>query len=101
MSMKAVDPVTLEIVKNALCSIADEMALVILRTAYSPIVRDSMDFSTAVFDRNGRTIAQGLTLAVHLGAFPDAMRKVVSEHGESMRPGDIFIMNDPYTGGGM
>lgn len=99
--MKAVDPVTLEIVKNALCSIADEMALVILRTAYSPIVRDSMDFSTAVFDRNGRTIAQGLTLAVHLGAFPDAMRKVVSEHGESMRPGDIFIMNDPYTGGGM
>ncbi|HEY0685639.1 MAG TPA: hydantoinase B/oxoprolinase family protein [Steroidobacter sp.] len=102
MNMKEnVDPVTLEIVKNALGSIADEMALVILRTAYSPIVRDSMDFSTAVFDRNGRTVAQGLTLAVHLGAFPDAMRKIVSEHGESMRPGDMFLMNDPYSGGGM
>lgn len=96
-----VDPVTLEIVKNALGSIADEMALVILRTAYSLIVRDSMDFSTAVFDRDGRTIAQGLALAVHLGAFPHAMRKVMAEHGESMRPGDMFIMNDPYNGGGM
>lgn len=63
------DAITLEIVKNALSSIADEMALVVLRIAYSPIVRDSMDFSTAVFDRDGRATAQGLTLPILIGAF--------------------------------
>jgi N-methylhydantoinase B len=98
---QAIDSASLEIVKNALSSIADEMALVLLRTAYSPIVRDSMDFSTAVFDNQGRTIAQGLTLAIHLGAFPDAMGKLIREQGPSLAPGDMFIMNDPYVGGGM
>ncbi|WP_144113235.1 hydantoinase B/oxoprolinase family protein [Paraburkholderia sp. BCC1886] len=95
------DAITLEIVKNALGSIADEMALVVLRTAYSPIVRDSMDFSTAVFDRAGRVIAQGLTLPIHLGAFPAAMNNVIERFGASGKPGDIYIMNDPYTSGGM
>jgi N-methylhydantoinase B len=95
------DAITLEIVKNALGSIADEMALVVLRTAYSPIVRDSMDFSTAVFDRAGRVIAQGLTLPIHLGAFPAAMNHVVRRFGTTGKQGDIYIMNDPYTSGGM
>lgn len=97
----SLDPVTLEIVKNALSSIADEMALVVLRTAYSPIVRDSMDYSTAVCDRNGRAIAQGLTLPIHLGSFPAAMQMLIEKHGETMQPGDAFIMNDPYLAGGM
>ncbi|KVS61699.1 hydantoinase B/oxoprolinase family protein [Burkholderia cepacia] len=95
------DAITLEIVKNALGSIADEMALVVLRSAYSPIVRDSMDFSTAVFDREGRVIAQGLTLPIHLGAFPAAMRNVVNRYRDAGKPGDVYIMNDPYTSGGM
>lgn len=96
-----IDPASLEILKNALGSIADEMALVVLRTAYSPIVRDSMDYSTAVFDGQGRAIAQGLTLAIHLGAFPDAMRQVMREQASTARPGDMFILNDPYVAGGM
>jgi len=95
------DPATLEIIKNALSSVADEMALVILRTAYSPIVRDSMDYSTAVFDKEGRTIAQGLTLAIHLGAFPHAMRRVMATQARDAKPGDLFILNDPYVAGGM
>lgn len=97
----SIDAASLEILKNALSSIADEMALVVMRTAYSPIVRDSMDFSTAVFDYDGNTIAQGLTLAIHLGACADVMRKLVAEHGSTMREGDMFILNDPYTSGGM
>ncbi|HSV50515.1 MAG TPA: hydantoinase B/oxoprolinase family protein [Burkholderiaceae bacterium] len=96
-----IDPASLEILKNALGSIADEMALVVLRTAYSPIVRDSMDYSTAVFDGQGRAIAQGLTLAIHLGAFPDAMRQLMREQAATTRPGDMFILNDPYVAGGM
>ena len=53
------DPITLDVIQNALGSIADELALVIMRSAYSNIIRDSMDYSTAVCDREGRTIAQG------------------------------------------
>jgi len=72
------DPITLEIVKNALEALADEMALVVLRCAYSPIVRDSMDYSTAICDRLGRVIAQGLTN-------PDPSRLVSPGHGASAR----------------
>ncbi|HTZ38312.1 MAG TPA: hydantoinase B/oxoprolinase family protein [Stellaceae bacterium] len=95
------DPITLEIVQNALSTIADELALVIMRSAYSNIVRDAMDYSTAVCDHAGRTVAQGLTSPVHLGSFPDAMRRLVELHGGTMAPGDIFIFNDPYGSGGM
>ena len=96
-----IDPITLEVIKNALSTIADEMALVVMRTAYSKILRDSMDYSTAVCDRNGCSVAQGLTNPIHLGSFPDAMRRIVSEHGASMKEGDIFAFNDPYGSGGM
>lgn len=96
-----VDPVTMEVVRNALSSIADEMALVIMRTAYSSIVRDSMDYSTGLCDREGRAIAHGLTMALHLGSFPDAMRCLTAEHGGRMQPGDVFVFNDPYVAGGM
>ena len=95
------DPITLEVIQNALSSIADELALVIMRAAYSNIVRDSMDFSTAVCDRHGQTIAQGLTTPVHLGSFPDAMRNLTTTYAGNMAPGDIFIFNDPYGAGGM
>ncbi|MBM3523557.1 MAG: hydantoinase B/oxoprolinase family protein, partial [Alphaproteobacteria bacterium] len=71
------------------------------RTAYSHIMRDSMDYSTALCDWEGRTIAQGLTNPIHLGSFPDAMRRVVKDHRDTTRPGDIFIFNDPYSSGGM
>jgi N-methylhydantoinase B len=98
---RASDPITLEVVKNALSSIADEMALVILRTAYSSIVRDSMDYSTGVCDRHGRVIAHGLTMALHLGAFPDAMRALLRDYGDDLGEGDVFVFNDPYASGGM
>jgi len=94
------DPVTLEVIKNALSSIADEMALVVMRSAYSAIVRDSMDYSTAIANHRGEIVAQGLTLAVQLGSFPDCLQIVVERHGKTARPGDIFIFNDPYGSGG-
>jgi N-methylhydantoinase B len=96
-----VDPITFEVLKNALDSIADEMAIVLMRSAYSPIVRDSLDYSTAVCDRDGAMVAQGLTTPLHLGSFPDAMRHLVATHGGRMRPGDVFTLNDPYGSGGI
>ena len=96
-----IDPITMEVVRNALSSIADEMALVIMRTAYSTIVRDSMDYSTGLCDAQGRVVAHGLTMALHLGSFPDAMQALMQSHGNRMRPGDIFAFNDPYAAAGM
>ena len=96
----AFDPITLEVIQNGLASTADEMALVIMRSAYSPVVRDTMDYSTALCDRNGNVIAQGLTLAVQLGTFPTIMRHVVEEHAQGAVPGDVYIANDPYGSGG-
>ena len=98
---RRIDPITLEVIKNGLGTLADEMALVILRTAYSHVLRDSMDYSTAICDTRGRFIAQGLTNPIHLCSFPDAMRRLVAEHGATTQPEDVFIFNDPYGSGGM
>ena len=100
MTAVAIDPVTLEVVKNALASVADEMALVVMRSAYSPVVRDTMDYSTALCDRDGELLAQGLTLAVQLGTFPTVMRHLREHFGDDMEPGDVFLANDPYGFGG-
>lgn len=96
-----IDPVTFEVIKNALESIADEMALVVMRSSYSPVVRDSMDYSTALCDHKGSMVAQGLTTALHLGSFPDAMKHLIKEYAGQIHEGDVFIMNDPYGSGGM
>ncbi len=96
----ATDPLTLEVIKNALGSVADEMALMVMRSAYSPVVRDTMDYSTALCDRHGQVVAQGLTLAVQLGTFPTAMHYVLEEYGQSAQPGDVYLTNDPYGYGG-
>ena len=96
-----IDPILLEVLKNAFETIADEMALIVLRTSHSSIVRDSMDFSTAICDAAGRTLAQGLTNPGHLGSFFDAMRHVLRQYEGSLHPGDVFIGNDPYAASGM
>lgn len=94
------DPITFEVIKNALSSVADEMALIVMRSAYSPVVRDTMDYSTALCDHRGQLIAQGLTLAVQLGSFPDGMRILLADHAPTAKPGDVFLYNDPYGSGG-
>lgn len=99
ISAPEIDPITVEVFQHALASTADEMALVIMRSAYSPVVRDSMDYSTALCDRNGQIVAQGLTLAGQLGTFPSIMRHLVSRSAQ-MRAGDVFIANDPFDAGG-
>jgi len=99
--MTTTDPITLEVVHNALDSLADEMALVLMRTAFSPVVRDSMDYSTALCDRDGNMVAQGLTTALHLGSFPDMMSVLTQRFRGQMHDGDLFVLNDPYGSGGM
>ena len=75
------DPATFEIVKNSLFKIAEEMRVVLCKTAYSPILKSAGDFSCGVFDRNGDMVAQGPDLPIHLGSMPDAVRAVVAAFG--------------------
>lgn len=95
-----VDPVLLEVFRNAFEAIADQMALILMKTAHSPIVRDAMDFSTALCDPSGCNLAQGLTTPMHLGSFYDAMRHLIGQYEGRIGPGDVFIGNDPYLASG-
>ena len=99
MSAAVADPITQEIVGNALASIADEMATTIFRTAHSTVVRDGMDFSAALCDARGETVAQAVTVPFHLGSVPHALRCLLDKWGDRMQPGDVFVMNDPFDGG--
>ena len=99
MTRNGHDPIAFELFKNALFSIADEMALTIFRTAYSGVLKDVMDYSTAFCDAEGHTVAQGLTLPAHLGSFPEALGATLRRYRDRMQPGDVFCLNDPYEGG--
>jgi N-methylhydantoinase B len=93
------DHATFEIVKNSLFKIAEEMRIVLCKTAYSPILKSAGDFSCGVFDARGDMVAQGPDLPIHLGSMPDAVRAVVQAFGDDVHEGDVFIHNDPYFGG--
>ena len=93
------DPATFEIVKNSFTKIAEEMRIVLAKTAYSPILKSAGDYSCGVFDAKGSMVAQGPDLPIHLGSMPDAVRAVVAAFGADVHDGDVFIHNDPYFGG--
>jgi len=101
MATRTIDPITFEVIQNGLGSIVDEMALTVMRTAYSGIVKDALDYSTAFCDRHGEMIAQGLTIVVHLGSFPSAVRHILRKFEGRIYPDDVFILNDPYGSGGI
>jgi N-methylhydantoinase B len=95
-----IDPVTLTVVWNSLVSIADEMGGALRRTAFSEAVREGDDFSTGLFDRKGRLIAQGNFTPGHLGAMPYAVANVLKYiPPDTLRPGDTLCTNDSYLGG--
>jgi len=94
-----IDPITFAVIKNGLDAIVDEMAYDVVRTARSEIVKDVMDFSAAICDTTGSMIAQAKTIALHLGAVPEAMGVVLEHYGDNLVPGDAVILNDPYQGG--
>ena len=96
---EGLDPVTREIVKNYLYGAADTMAVTVVRTARSAVVKDGMDFSTAIFNADGDQVAQGLSLPFHMGAMQPALDAVRAYYGDDVKPGDIFANNDPYEGG--
>ena len=93
------DPATFEIAKNSFYKIAEEMRVVLAKTAYSPLLKSAGDYSCGVFDARGEMIAQGPDLPIHLGSMPDAVRAVVARFASDVHDGDVFVHNDPYFGG--
>ncbi|MEQ9260406.1 MAG: hydantoinase B/oxoprolinase family protein, partial [Roseovarius sp.] len=100
MSAHRNDPVTFAVIKSGLDTIVDEMAYTVMRTARSSIVRDVLDYSVTLCDRTGRILTQAKTVALHLGAVPDGIEALLAHFSVSeMAEGDVFILNDPYSGG--
>lgn len=98
---KEVDAVTVEIVGNLLLSIAEEMGVALIKSAYSTNIKERRDISTAVFDPEGNMVAQAEHVAMHLGSLLGIVKEVYKKHApEDIRPGDMFMGNDPYNGGG-
>jgi N-methylhydantoinase B/oxoprolinase/acetone carboxylase alpha subunit len=96
-SKRPVDPIELEIFKSLFISVAEEMGVALTRASFSPNIKERKDFSCAVFDNRGQTVAQGDHLPVHLGAMPLSVAGAI-EHVD-MEPGDTVILNDPFRGG--
>jgi N-methylhydantoinase B len=95
--MKQFDPTTLEIYRALYTSVAEEMGIALRRTAFSPNIKERRDYSCAVFDANGRVIAQGDHMPVHLGSMPMAVAGAL-QHVD-LQPGDVVALNDPFAGG--
>ena len=93
------DPATFEIVKNGLYKIAEEMRVVLAKTAYSPLLKSAGDYSCGLFDARGEMVAQGPDLPIHLGSMPDAVRAIIAAFAADVHDGDVFLHNDPYFGG--
>jgi len=91
------DPTTLEIYRALFTSVAEEMGVALRRTAFSPNIKERRDYSCAVFEANGRVIAQGDHMPVHLGSMPMAVAAALAE--VDIAPGDVVALNDPFAGG--
>ena len=94
-----VDAISLEVFKNMFISVSEEMGVALQRTSYSPNIKERRDFSCAIFDPQGQMVAQAAHQPVHLGAMPASVQAALDTFPQTLRPGDMVILNDPYLGG--
>ena len=96
----AADPITLEVVRNKLDGIANEMQSTLLRSSFSPIVKEGLDASASLFTLEGETLAQATAIPIHLATLIPVVRTMIGKYpAAEMREGDVYVMNDPYLGG--
>ena len=94
-----VDPVRLEIFNNLFMSIAEQMGYRLQSTAHSVNVKERLDFSCAIFDVEGNLIVNAPHIPVHLGSMGESVKEVIKDRAGEMKPGDVYVLNDPYHGG--
>lgn len=98
---QAVDPITVEVIGNAFSSLVEEMGMALIRAAYSTNIKERRDCSTTLFDAKGRTLAQAEHIPIHLGSLLGIVEEIARRYPPSqIRPGDMFVGNDAYSGGG-
>ena len=95
--MSSPDPIAAAVFHHLFASVAEEMGVALERTSYSPNIKERRDYSCALFDAQGRLVAQAAHMPVHLGAFPLLMASIVPRF--QWQPGDVAICNDPFVGG--
>ena len=94
-----VDPIMLEVFNNLFMSIAEQMGVTLANTAYSVNIKERLDFSCALFDREGALVANAPHVPVHLGSMSDSIRTIARLNAGKMKPGDVFMLNAPFNGG--
>jgi 5-oxoprolinase (ATP-hydrolysing) len=92
------DPVRLEIFNNLFRAIAEEMGITLQNTSYSVTIKERLDFSCAIFDRQGQLVANAPHIPVHLGSMSESIRALI-DTGNTLKPGDVYLSNNPYNGG--
>ncbi len=98
MSMSGID---VELLRNAMASIADEMYIALMKSSYSTNIKERRDHSTALFDALGRVVVQGESMPLHLASMLGLVEVVIEKYGvDGLQPGDMFLSNDPYVGRG-
>ncbi len=93
------DPVLLEIFNNLVMAIAEEMGVTLQNTSYSVNIKERLDFSCAIFDQQGQLIANAPHIPVHLGSMSESVQSLMVAKGETLKPGDVYMINNPYNGG--
>ena len=100
-TVAGVDPITVEVIGSSVASIADEMGEILIRASYSTNIKERRDCSTVIFDAAGRTLYQAAHIPIHLGSLMGVVTAILDRHDvEAIAPGDLFVGNDAYTGGG-
>ncbi|UKP00305.1 hydantoinase B/oxoprolinase family protein [Nostoc sp. UHCC 0870] len=93
------DPVRLEIFKNLYQFIAEQMGIVLQNTAVSVNIKERLDFSCAIFDASGLLVANAPHIPVHLGSMSESVRSLINDKGDTIKPGNVYLSNNPYNGG--
>jgi 5-oxoprolinase (ATP-hydrolysing) len=93
------DPVLLEIFNNLFRAIAEEMGITLQNTSYSVNIKERLDFSCAIFDQQGQLVANAPHIPVHLGSMSESVHSLIQAKGDTLKPGDVYVSNNPYNGG--
>jgi 5-oxoprolinase (ATP-hydrolysing) len=93
------DPVLLEIFNHLFMAIAEQMGFTLQNTSYSVNIKERLDFSCAIFDQQGQLVANAPHIPVHLGSMGESVQSLIRDRGSSLKPGDVYVLNNPYNGG--
>ena len=93
------DPILLEIFNNLFRSIAEQMGITLQNTSSSVNIKERLDFSCAIFDQQGQLVANAPHIPVHLGSMSESVSSLIEAHGDTLQPGDVYVLNNPYNGG--